>query len=235
MEMKSKVLVMDDEPLARLMVCSALESCGVLVSEAGSCAEALVLARNTEFDAAVFDYRLPDGDGLDLLRILRKEGVGFPVIMLSGESSDIEAEALEVDGICAILSKPANMDAVIDALECATGHVSSAVPIQVGRYAFWQVDNVLGEGLEQWDSCEWLAIDFSKLDDTALSPALVDCIQRPRKGVAILGAGEGVRKSLSLLGIGIEFVSSREELAALSRHPSSPAERSALLGVTVQR
>jgi len=217
------------------MVCSALESGGVQVSEAGSCAEALGLARNTEFDAAVFDYRLPDGDGLDLLRLLRKEGIGFPVIMLSGESGDIEAEALEVEGICAILPKPPDMDAVAEALELATGRVPAAVPVQVGRYAFWTAKEIDARGAGEWDLAEWLAIDFSEMDATALPPAVVDCIRRSRKGVAVLGAGAVLRETLFALDAGIEFVSSREELAALSRHPSTPAERSALLGITVQR
>ena len=55
------ILVLDDEPLIRLMVCSKLEQAGARVSEARDCAEALELVRNTDFDAAIFDYRLPDG------------------------------------------------------------------------------------------------------------------------------------------------------------------------------
>jgi len=235
MELNAKILVLDDEPLVRLMVCSKLEHCGALVSEAGNCAEALGLARNTDFDAAVFDYRLPDGNGLDLVRMLRREGIGFPVVMLSGESVGIARDTEGEDGICAVLSKPPDMEAVAGAMVRAIGGTPSAESMRVGRYAYWKAGTIVAEASGEWAGAEWLAIDFSDVADAEPHPSVVECIRLSRQGIAVLGANAALRGHLSALGAGIEFVSSMDELAAVSRHPSSPSERAALLGVAIQR
>ncbi len=235
MKLNTKILVLDDEPLIRLVVCSKLENCGALVSEAGTCAEALELARNTDFDAAVFDHRLPDGGGLDLVRLLRRQGFGFPVVMLSGEAVDLAAAAKEEDGISEIFSKPPDLEAVAEAVARAVGSPPCVKSTRVGRFAFFKAGEMATGVPGAWAEAEWLAVDFSEEEDPEPRPCVVDCICLPRRGVVAVGANAALRRGLEALDVRIEFVASADELAALSRHPSTPLERASLLGVAIHR
>lgn len=229
------ILVLDDEPLIRLMVCSKLEQAGARVSEARDCAEALELVRNTDFDAAIFDYRLPDGDGLDVVRQLRAEGYNFPIAMLSGEASDIEEEAYENMGICAVFPKPPDVEKIAAALLHEVGGMTIQPVVQVGRYAYWVVDPAQMNVSNEWMNKDWLAIDVSGWSDSSLPDSLIACIRLPHRGIAVVGANSLVRKSFEKLGVEIDFVANKDELAALSRRPYSRQERVSLLGVTQSR
>jgi len=87
-----EVLVVEDNTDLQQLLRTYLESVkGKLVcAETKKGAEALIeksLARNRRFRLLVFDYRLPDGNGLQLLKDLRKK-IGYkqtPVIMISGD------------------------------------------------------------------------------------------------------------------------------------------------------
>lgn len=235
MEVNARILVMEDEALVRLMICSRLEQEGALVSEAGCCADALELVRNTDFDVAIFDYRLPDGDGLHVVRHMRNAGVGLPVIMLSGESTELAADVVKELDICAVFSKPADMAQLTATVARVVGGTSVKGPARVGRYVCCKVGS---SGLEGWDGSvdvEWLALDLSECEMVALHPSIMKCAQGARRGVAVVGAGSAVREQLETLDVKMDFVADVDELAALSRHPSSPAERAALLGVTIPR
>ncbi len=67
-----------------------------VAEEAGSGAEALELVRHDYFDAAVLEVRLPDMDGTELCRLMRRECVTSPIIMIGeGESGADEILALD--------------------------------------------------------------------------------------------------------------------------------------------
>ncbi len=225
MEIHGKVLVLDDEPLVRLMARTQMERLGALVSEASTCVEAFELACNTEFESGVFDYRLPDGNGLDLVRRLRKAGIGFPVVILSGEALEVDAEAEEGLGIRAVLPKPFDAERVAAALSEASALESVPTALRTGRYLMLPPD--LAEPMLD----DWLAIDLSGVPAVGnLSAAVVESLRSARRGAAVVGAAEAVRAELSGLGLDLEFLNDTHELEALSRRPTSPSERNALLG-----
>jgi CheY-like chemotaxis protein len=224
-EIKGRVLVLDDEPLVRLMARTRLEQLGAWVSEAGTCMEAFDLACNTDFQSGVFDYRLPDGNGLDLVRQLRKAGVGFPVVILSGEALEVGAEAEEGLGICAVLPKPFDAERVAAALATASSSVPAPAVVRTGRYLMLALD------LEKPLQDDWLAIDLSGVSVAdILSEAVVESLRTARRGAAVVGASDSVRAGLLNLGLKLDFLNDTNELAALSRRPTSPSERNALLG-----
>jgi CheY-like chemotaxis protein len=229
MELNAKVLVLDDEPLARLLICSKLEQAGAQVSEAGCCADALNLMRNTRFDAALFDYRLPDGNGLDVVRLLRKEGFSLPIAMLSGEAADIEEEMVSDLGICAVFSKPPDVALIAKTLASEAGCSTIKEAVRVGRYAYFKADPTHPEIWSEWEGNEWLAVDFSAWPSDSLPPSLLDSLCMPQRGIAVVGANPSLYKCFEPLGLNIEFVAGVAELAALSRRPTTPLERAALL------
>lgn len=68
----TRLLVVEDEPGIQDMLAMSLGFVGYEVARAGSGAEALAAARESEFDLALLDVMLPDVDGFALLRRLRE-------------------------------------------------------------------------------------------------------------------------------------------------------------------
>ena len=84
-----RILIVDDDEAFRGELAEQLglhESCEVL--QAGTGKEGLELAKAHPLDALILDVGLPDTDGRDLCRLIRKAGVKAPVIMLTGHDSD---------------------------------------------------------------------------------------------------------------------------------------------------
>ncbi len=76
------ILVVDDEPRIAEIARDYLERAGFRVAIAGSGADALALARSKRPDLVVLDLGLPQMDGLDVTRALRKQS-NVPIIMLT--------------------------------------------------------------------------------------------------------------------------------------------------------
>jgi DNA-binding response OmpR family regulator len=81
--MSSNILVVDDEPIVREVVCRYLEREAFTTLEAGDGDEALRLLGAEEIDLVVLDVMLPGPDGLELCRWIRARS-DLPVIMLTG-------------------------------------------------------------------------------------------------------------------------------------------------------
>ena len=87
---KKVLLIDDDEDFRDALVeqLSIIE--GFEVFEAGDAAETIEIIKNTEFDLLILDIGLPDADGRELCKLLRKQGVKCPIIMLTGHDSDAD-------------------------------------------------------------------------------------------------------------------------------------------------
>jgi two-component system OmpR family response regulator len=85
-----ELLVVDDEPFLRDAVAASLRFLGFDVTAAGTGAEALRLARDRRFDLVVLDVMLPDTDGFDVVRRLRRDGRHVPVIFLSARDTQAD-------------------------------------------------------------------------------------------------------------------------------------------------
>ena len=100
------VLVVDDDTSVREVIRKFLERERHEVLEATTCAAAENVWRETRPDIAIFDYGLPDGNALDLLRRLRAFDDSIPVIVLTGYGSiDLAVEAIRL-GAEQFLTKP---------------------------------------------------------------------------------------------------------------------------------
>jgi DNA-binding response OmpR family regulator len=60
------------------------------VFEAGSGAQAMERAKEGIYDLVILDVGLPDTDGRELCRLMRKQGVKCPILMLTGHDSDAD-------------------------------------------------------------------------------------------------------------------------------------------------
>ncbi|MDT0139888.1 response regulator [Acidovorax sp. PRC11] len=88
--MAARLLLVEDDPAIARTVAYALERDGLAVSHSLLLSDARSLLRSHRFDLLVLDVGLPDGSGLDLLRELRQQGHGLPVLMLSAHGEEID-------------------------------------------------------------------------------------------------------------------------------------------------
>ena len=107
MEEIVKILVVDDDEVDRMAVHRALKAAGIAMesSESNSCAAAIVTLQQQSFDCVFLDYRLPDGDGLNLVQQVRALGITVPLIVLTGQGDEQIAVALMKAGASDYLSK----------------------------------------------------------------------------------------------------------------------------------
>jgi two-component system, OmpR family, response regulator len=83
----ASLLVIDDEVFLREAVAASLRFLGYGVTSAGAGTDALHLARNRQFDLLVLDVMLPDIDGFEIVRRLRRDGNRVPVIFLTAKDT----------------------------------------------------------------------------------------------------------------------------------------------------
>ncbi|MDO8409618.1 MAG: response regulator [Phenylobacterium sp.] len=108
---RSNVLLIDDNPQALEVLASIFRGFGVLRQvKCGSAAEAQNILRSREIDLIVCDTVMPDMDGYDFVRWLRREGPEearfSPVIMLTGHAARSTVESSRDCGANFIVSKP---------------------------------------------------------------------------------------------------------------------------------
>jgi two-component system, OmpR family, KDP operon response regulator KdpE len=105
MELRARILVVEDEPDIRRFVRMTLESEGHEVHEAATLQRGLIEAGSRRPDMAVVDLGLPDGDGIDLIRDLRGWSQA-PVIVLSARGGEADKVAALDAGADDYLVKP---------------------------------------------------------------------------------------------------------------------------------
>lgn len=90
---KGELLVVDDEQFLRDAVAASLRFLGFGVRTAETGGDALRLARERPFDLLVLDVMLPDTDGFEVVRRLRRDGSHVPVIFLTARDTQADKVA----------------------------------------------------------------------------------------------------------------------------------------------
>src|SRR4026209_69330 len=94
--LSANVLIVDDEPLIRLSLLEYLGREGYELSEADSARSALDRF-SPDIDLVLLDLRLPDGEGLTVLRRIKEQSPETAVILMTAFSSiDTAVEAMRM-------------------------------------------------------------------------------------------------------------------------------------------
>lgn len=118
-EDRSLLLVDDDEPFLRRLA-KAMEKRGFDVEMAGSVAAGSAVATARPPAYAVVDLRLEDGNGLDVVEVLREKRPDCRVVVLTGYGAIATAVAAVKIGATDYLSKPADASDIMNALLAKT-------------------------------------------------------------------------------------------------------------------
>jgi DNA-binding NtrC family response regulator len=109
---KGKILVVDDEDLVRWSIREKLQKGGYTVVEAPTGAAGLEAAQGSGFDLAILDMKLPDTDGLSLMKELVRTHPDLQVVIMTAFSTvETAVEAMKL-GASDYLPKPFNLDAL---------------------------------------------------------------------------------------------------------------------------
>ena len=114
-----RILVVDDSADTVDMLRSLFEMDGALVETAGGGAEALELAAKKEFDVILSDISMPDMDGFELLRRLRRLP-GYkevPVLALTGFGRAEDVERAKAEGFFSHVTKPIDVESIVEILQ----------------------------------------------------------------------------------------------------------------------
>jgi DNA-binding response OmpR family regulator len=108
------------------------------VVEAGTGAQGVTAARSNQADLILLDVDLPDGDGRDISRQLRTEGVGAPIIMLTAsDSEDDTIQGLDA-GANDYVTKPFRFGVLLARIRAhlRSHEQSEAAVFRIGPYEF---------------------------------------------------------------------------------------------------
>ena len=88
--LKKILLVDDDEDLREALSEQLIMTEDFDTYEAGTGAEGMEKAREQAYDLVILDVGLPDTDGRELCKLMRRQGVKCPIMMLTGNDSDAD-------------------------------------------------------------------------------------------------------------------------------------------------
>jgi DNA-binding NtrC family response regulator len=119
--MMARILVVDDENLIRWSLGQSLRKHGYEVCCAADAAAATRAVQEGPFDLVISDVRLPDGDGVDLMKDLRPVQPEAKVVVITAYDMDDVRLRAEQLGVQAYVEKPFAVDAMVHLVETLTG------------------------------------------------------------------------------------------------------------------
>jgi DNA-binding response OmpR family regulator len=134
-----KILIVDDDAPLRHALAEQLQLHEEFSPiEAGTAAEALEMAKSQYYDAIILDVGLPDMDGRELCRLMRRTGVRAPILMLTGADSDADAILGLDSGANDYVTKPFRLNLLLARLraQLRQHELSEDAVFTIGPYTF---------------------------------------------------------------------------------------------------
>ena len=136
-----RVLLVDDEPDILELLELALRKMGLEVDKAGNVREALSRLAAQRYELCLTDMRLPDGDGLQVVRHIAQHNLDVPVAVITAHGNMENAVAALKAGAFDYLSKPVSLDQLRTLVKSALKLPQSGAPsdkILIGHSAAMQ-------------------------------------------------------------------------------------------------
>src|SRR5205807_5216605 len=115
---RQKILVIEDDPVARADLQARLKAQGYTVALAADAASAVTVVNRERPDLILLDLGLPAGDGFLVLERLRKieSLAAIPVLVITGRSDPETRKRVEAMGVAPVLVKPVQTEALLAAI-----------------------------------------------------------------------------------------------------------------------
>ncbi|MEM9060051.1 MAG: response regulator transcription factor [Pseudomonadota bacterium] len=173
--MSTSILVVDDDPNIRDVVCFALDKAGMTTKSARDGNEALQLAEEQVPDLIVLDINMPEMDGLDVCRSLRRTSE-VPILFLSSRDDEIDRVLgleLGADDYVTKPFSPRELVARINAILKRSRNAGTPEPEAIVRHGPLMIDP--SEHRATWDDTEiqLTATEFQMLLALARQPRRV--------------------------------------------------------------
>ena len=144
-----KVLVVEDDASLRSALFRVFDRKGFQVITSQSKAEALMLSQSERaYDLALIDLRLPDGDGLELMQMLKTKSPQLQVIILTGHGTIQTAVDATQKGAFHFLTKPFNLEELLVICERAL-QIKSLVQensqLKSNLQSRYRFENIIGQ------------------------------------------------------------------------------------------
>jgi DNA-binding response OmpR family regulator len=136
---KRRILLVDDDAELRKTLIDQLSPYREFdLAEAGTAADALGKVRDNHTDLMLLDVGLPDMDGREAVKIMRREGFKSPIIMLTGQDSDADQILGLESGANDYVTKPFRFSVLLARMRAALRQhdQSEDVVFTIGPYAF---------------------------------------------------------------------------------------------------
>jgi len=122
----ARILLVDDDPVVLDFLREALGLGGHQVITAGGGNEALSRFNASSFDLVITDLSMREVSGLEVARTVKSRHPSLPVILLSGWAMQQDSEEIRQSGVDLILSKPCEIDTLLDSVHRALDDVGSS-------------------------------------------------------------------------------------------------------------
>jgi len=114
----AKILIIDDEPNVRALLDMRLRHEGYDVFFADNGRKGLELYRQEHPDVIVLDLRMPELDGVAVLKEIRRVDLKQPVIVLTGDTTPEVERQVRALGVSEFIIKGSSMKFLVDTLKC---------------------------------------------------------------------------------------------------------------------
>jgi len=141
-----KILLVDDDDVLREALGEQLIMTEDFdVFEAASGLEAMARVKSELFDLVILDVGLPDTDGRELCKLMRKQGVKCPVLMLTGHDTDADTILGLDSGANDYVTKPFKFPVLLARIraQLRTHEQSEDAVFQLGPYTFKPAQKML--------------------------------------------------------------------------------------------
>ena len=144
-QLKRILLVDDDDDLREALGEQLIMTEDFDVFEADDGASAMVKAKEALYDLMILDVGLPDTDGRELCRLMRKQGVKCPIVMLTAQDSDADTIYGLDAGANDYVSKPFKFPVLLARIrsQLRTHEQSEDAVLQMGPYTFKPAQKML--------------------------------------------------------------------------------------------
>jgi len=133
--MSCKVLVVEDDPVNRNLIVAGLGQRGYGVEAVESAELGLEARKIKPYDVLLVDFMLPEKNGVDFVREVRKTDDKVGIVMMTSLQPDKLSESIEGLGVWAVIDKPVDLPQLQEKINeaCELAHMSDDKSEEISR------------------------------------------------------------------------------------------------------